>query len=471
MLLQSLPRSFFLIPIALLLGSTARSEEKSREPVRNVLFLIADDLKAGVLGCYGDEICKTPHLDALAEKSMVFERAYCQGTWCQPSRQSFMHSRYAGDSGPTLGKHLIDEGFYSARVGKIFHMRVPGDIIDGTDGNDVANTWTEKFNCRGQEAHTPGLYRLLNQNIETRALENRQSTRMPFRMFASVESDGDGPEQPDWKAAEKTVELLRKHGKGDRPFFLATGFVRPHYPSVAPASYFDDYPIEKIPFPEVPEGDLDDIPKMGKSGMTSESSGIAKYPDNIKQMWSDYYATVTFMDEQLGKVMAELDRQGLRDSTLVIFTSDHGYHLGEHHFWQKSKFHEDVTRVPLLVSAPGFEPGRTMALAELMDIYPTACDLLGVPVPDSVQGESLRPVLANSSAKVREAAFSLDQKKGHFVRTDGWAYMRYKDGSEELYDMKNDPGQFTNLAGDPDLAARKAELAGLMDGKVGQVKK
>lgn len=464
-------RFFLRVSLPAILFAVSLLPGRTDEPVRNVLFLIADDLKASVLGCYGDEICRTPHLDALAERSMVFDRAYCQGTWCQPSRQSFMHSRYAGDTGPTLGEHLIEHGFYSARVGKIFHMRVPGDIIDGTDGHDVPETWTERFNCRGQEAHTPGLYRLLNQNIETRALENRQSTRMPFRMFASVESDGDGSEQPDWKAAEKTVELLKKHGKGEKPFFIATGFVRPHYPSVAPASCFDDYPISRIPFPYVPEGDLDDIPEAGKKGTTSESSGIAKYPDNIKQMWADYYATVTFMDEQLGKVMAELDRQGLRESTLVFFTSDHGYHLGEHHFWQKSKFHEEVTRVPLLISAPGYDPGRTKALSELVDLYPTACDLTGIPVPETVQGESLRPVLADPSARVREAAFSLDLRSGHFVRTDRWAYMRYKKGGEELYDMEADPGQFTNLAGEDEFTDQKRELQAMMDEKVSVVEK
>lgn len=439
---------------------------RAETEIKNVLFLIADDLKASVLGCYGDEVCATPHIDALAGESMVFERAYCQGTWCAPSRESLMHSRYAGDRGPTLGKYLIDNGFYSARVGKIFHMRVPGDIIAGTDGQDVIHTWTERFNCQGREAHTPGLYRLLNQNIETRALENRQSTKMPFRMFASVEADGDGSAQPDWKAAEKTVELLRKHGKSERPFFIATGFVRPHYPSVAPAVYFEDYPISKIKAPHVPEGDWDDMPKVATTGSTSQSFGIDQYPDNIKQMWSDYYATVTFMDMQLGKVMAELDRQGLRDTTLVIFTSDHGYHLGEHHFWQKSRFHEEVTRVPFLVSAPGFETGRTMSLVELMDIYPTACDLLGLEIPATVQGQSLRPVLQDPGAAVREAAFSLDRRKGQSIRTERWAYMRYKDGSEELYDMVADPGQFANLAGSVEVAGRKAELEKMLKEKV-----
>lgn len=461
-------RKLFLVA---LLFSLALDSSRGEEKIRNVLFLIADDLKASVLGCYGDEICKTPHIDKLAASSMVFERAYCQGLACHPSRQSFMHSRYQGNQGPTLGQHLIAQGFYSARVGKIFHMRVPGDIIAGTHGKDIPETWTERFNCRGQEAHTPGLYRLLNKNIETRALENRQSTQMPFRMFASVESDGDGSEQPDWKAAEKAVELLRIHGKSEKPFFLATGFVRPHYPSVAPASYFRDYPYKEMPLPKVPEGDLDDVPKLGKTGTTSQSVGIAEFPDNIRKMWADYYATVTFMDEQLGKIMTELDRQGLRESTLVIFTSDHGYHLGEHHLWQKSNFKEEVTRVPLLVSAPGFEPGRTKSLSELMDVYPTICDLVGVSTPETVQGKSLKSVLADPTATVRDAAFSVSAGKGHLVRTQDWAYMRYKDGTEELYDMKRDPGQFTNLSSDADRAGEKAKLSKIMKEKVGRAVK
>jgi iduronate 2-sulfatase len=219
------------------------------------------------------------------------------------------------------------------------------------------------------------------------------------------------------------------------------------------------------------DDDLNDIPRLGRSGTTSKSSGIAEYPENIRQMWSDYYATVTFMDEQLGKVMAELDRQGLRESTLVIFTSDHGYHLGEHHMWQKSTFHEEVTRVPLLVSAPGFQQGRSMALAELMDLYPTVCDLLELPIPQSVQGRSLKPILIKPEATIHDAAFSLDPRKGHAIRTTNWAYMRYRDGSEELYDMKADPGQFTNLADKPGWKEQKAKLIKLMNQKLIQLKK
>jgi len=427
-------------------------------PIRNVLLIISDDLKASTLKAYGDPHCVTPHLDALAARSLVFDRAYCQATWCKPSRTSLMHSRYLGDRGPALGQHLIRSGFYSARVGKIFHMRVPGDIIDGTDGDDVPDSWTERFNCQGPEAHTPGLYRLLNQNIETRTLDGRQSTAMPHRMFASVEADGDGSDQPDWKAAAKAAELLQQRANATEPSFIAIGFVRPHYPSVAPADLFHLYPHTEIAPPHVPAGDLADVPPLGRRGSTSQNTGIERFPDNIRKMWADYYATITFMDQQLGKITAELDRLDLWDSTLVIFTSDHGYHLGEHDFWEKSRFHEEVTRVPLFIAAPGLSPGRSGALVELVDLYPTICDLAGVPIPDTAQGVSLRPLLDDPSSSVREAAFALDPRAGHLLRTSRYAYMLYPDDTAELYDMQDDPGQFTNLASRPDHAELEARL-------------
>jgi len=429
-------------------------------PVRNVLFLVSDDLKASALGCYGNEICKTPNIDRLASQGMVFDRAYCQGTWCKPSRISFMRSRYTDKGNLTLGEHFQNNGLYSGRVGKIFHMRVPGDIIDGTNGEDVEKCWTEKFNTQGREAHTPGDYACLNLNVFTKDEENRQSTRMPHRMFVSVEYEGDGSDQPDHQAAEKTVSLLKQ--RKDKPFFLATGFVRPHYPSVAPTQYFAPYPYAEMPLPVVPEGDLDDIPDAGISKSTNKSSGIGKYPDNIRRMWSAYYATVTFMDEQVGKVLDELERLGLRESTVVVFTSDHGYHLGEHTFWQKSNLHEESTRVPLIISAPGYESGRSQSLVELVDLYPTLCELTGKPVPETVEGASLVPVLSDPSVKVKNAALSYAQK-GQGWRFDDWAYMRYKDGSEELYNMKTDPGQFINLVDEESAAEdlkrmRKLEL-------------
>jgi iduronate 2-sulfatase len=445
----------------LLLLALAPTTHAADDAPRNILLLVSDDLKASVLGCYGDRFCDTPNIDALAERGMVFDRAYCQGTVCGPSRRSFMRSRYTDKSGLTLGEHLIANDWYTARVGKIFHMRVPGDIIAGTNGEDIAACWTERFNSQGQEAHTPGNYSCLNLNIFTTDLENRESTRMKNRMFVAVDYVGDGSDQPDFKTAQQTVKLLKQRAKDEdvQPFFIAAGFVRPHYPNVAPEQYFEPYPYEDMPLPESVPNDLDDIPAPGKKVSTSASTGIGKFPDNQRRMWSAYYATVTFMDEQVGRVLDELDQLGLRDTTTVIFTSDHGYHLGEHTFWQKNNLHEEVIRVPLIIDSPNSEhaPGRSDSLVELVDIYPTACELSGVKIPDSVEGTNLIPVLTDPDAKVHTAARSF-ANGGESLRTSDWAYMRYKDGSEELYDMNADPKQFTNLAKDHAHAERLAEM-------------
>ncbi len=454
-----------LAALALTPGRTTAAEPA----VRNVLFLVSDDLKASVLGCYGNAVCETPNIDRLAAGGMVFERAYCQGTVCGPSRTSFMHSRYSGSRGKTLGENFIDHGFTSARVGKIFHMRVPGDIIAGTDGQDIPACWTERFNAPGLEAHTPGDYACLNLNHFTTELEGRQSTGMPHRMFVTLAHDGDGSDQPDWKAATITNELLGKYGKRDEPFFLATGFVRPHYPSVAPRKYFAKYPHGEISTPHVPEGDLDDIPKAGISGSNSRSHGIDRYPENQRRMWSAYYATVTFMDAQLGRVLDELDRLGLRESTVIVFTSDHGYHLGEHTFWQKSNLHEEVTRVPLIISVPGKRPGRSESIVELVDLYPTLCELTGVPIPATAQGKSLVPILDRPETEIRRAALSM-VKNGHALRSSDWAYLRYADGSEELYDMRADPGQFTNLAGRTDSSGMIGKFRAQLDERLEMVR-
>ncbi len=415
----------------------------AQSKVKNVLFLISDDLKASVLGCYGNEVCKTSNIDKLADQSLVFERAYCQGTSCNPSRTSLMHSRYMGKSDMNLGKLFKDNSYYSARVGKIYHMRVPGDIIAGTDGLDIPSSWTERFNSKGLEAHTPGDYACLNLNIFTKKLEGRQSTRMPHRMFVTVSYDGDGSDQPDHKTSTKVISLLRKHK--DEPFFLAAGFVRPHYPMVQPKKYFDEYPYEKMKLPPQFPNDLQDIPKQGLASTRSETNSIGKFPDNQKRMWSGYYASTQFMDEQVGRILDELERLGLRESTAVVFTSDHGYHLGEHTFWQKSNLHEEVLKVPLIISVPGMKSGRTRSMVELVDLMPTLAEICGLNVPPSCQGKSLLPILKEHSASVKEGALSF-HKGAISYRVNGWSYTRYKGGSEEFYDMKEDPNQFFNLA-------------------------
>lgn len=431
-----------LIPAGLSPHTLCAAEPQTR--IRNVLLLVSDDLRASTLGCYGDGICRTPNIDQLAKQGMLFERAYCQGTVCGPSRLSFMYSRYKGKGSVTLGQHFKDNGWYSARVGKIFHMRVPGDIIAGTNGQDVPECWTERFNSQGNEAHTPGNYACLNLNVFTTELANRQSTRMPHRMFVSVRYQGDGSDQPDHKTATQTITLLQQHK--DKPFFIAAGFVRPHYPMVAPDQYFKPYPWHDMVMPPQVDGDLDDIPKLGIAGSRSATTGIDRFPDNQKRMWAAYYAAVEFMDAQVGRVLNELDRLGLRDSTAIVFTSDHGYHLGDHTFWQKGNVHEQVTRVPLILSVPGTNTGRSRSIVELVDLYPTLSHLAGLETPADVQGMSLVPALNDATVDIKEGALSF--ARGHSWRTRDWAYMHYTDGTEELYNMNTDPGQFSNLIGD-----------------------
>jgi iduronate 2-sulfatase len=431
--------------------------------IKNVLFIVSDDLKASVLGCYGDKVCHTPNIDRLATEGVVFERTYCQGVVCGPSRTSFMHSRYKGGAEINLGRHFRENGWYSARVGKIYHMRVPGDIIAGTNGEDVESSWTERFNSQGQEAHTAGHYACLNQNIFTTAPEDRQSTKMPHRMFVTVRYEGDGSDQPDHKSATKAIELLRKHQS--EKFFLAVGLVRPHYPMVAPQQYFDPYPWQKILMPTTVQNDLLDIPKAGLAGTQSSKNPIGQYPDNQKKMWTGYYASVAFMDEQVGRIINELERLGLRDSTAVVFASDHGYHLGEHGFWQKANLHEEVTRVPLIMSVPGVKPGRSKALTELVDIFPTLSELTGLKAPSSVQGKSLVSLLDDPTATVRDGSLSLN-KGGYSIRTSDWAFMRYPNTSAELYDMRSDPNQFTNLVDNADYARVRSQMTKLLDDRL-----
>jgi iduronate 2-sulfatase len=452
-------KSLFLSLLSLILAA-----QFSAAKIENVLLIISDDLKASTLGCYGDPLVKTPNVDALAAQGMVFNRAYCQGMTCGPSRMSFMFSRYREDKGTSMGQNFINHGFYSARVGKIFHMKVPGDIIEGANGPDYAECWTERFNSPGLEAHTFGKYSLFNHNIFTYSMKDRASTAEKDRWFVSVEYDGDGSDQPDWKTATKTIELLQKHK--DKPFFIAAGFVRPHYPNVAPKQYFDKYPYTDVDLPYVPDGDLDDIPPEGYTDVISGKDPIGLYPDNQKRMWAAYYATITYMDEQMGRIIAEVDRLGLRETTAIVFMSDHGYHLGEHTFWQKNNLHEDVTRVPLIISAPGYKTGVSDAFVELVDMYPTVTELSGTPIPDTVQGKSLVPILKNPKAKVRDEAFSLGNSGGYALRSDEWTYIWYRDGVEELYDMKKDPKQYTNLAKDPKHAQVMDQYRGKLDAKL-----
>ena len=442
-----------LCVVAILAPATACRGRSPSGKVRNILFVISDDLKASVLPAYGNQVCRTPNLNRLAASGMVFERAYCQGLACAPSRPSFLRSIYpkSGAGAPTIGEHFQQHGMHTARVGKVFHMPVPHAQLDGSDGKDVPECWTERYNTKSAETFSPGLYRLLNSDIVTRRIEGRDA-KGPNRMWATVESDRqDGSDQADHMVATKAIELLQQRKAAGKPFFLAVGFVRPHFPMVAPKRFFDMYPQQQMKIPPLIEGDMDDIPQAGRG---SDGKGLNEMEESRRRMWQAYYASVSFMDEQVGRVVDELERLGLRESTAVVFTTDHGYHLGEHGFWQKGNLHEEVVRVPLMFSVPGMKPGRSSSIVELVDFYPTCTEILGLPTPESLQGKSLMPILNDPSATVRDTALSIHNRgTAGGLRAANWHYMSYGKQGEELYDMIKDPHQYTNVANDPAYAA------------------
>ncbi|WP_166820472.1 sulfatase [Thalassoroseus pseudoceratinae] len=432
------------------------------DPIPNVLFIISDDLGSQSLGCYGNTQCQTPNIDALAERGVKFTRTYTQYPVCGPSRAALMSGMYAQSIGvtsnggssrftknlgtrPSMSQHFRNHGYHTARVSKIYHMRVPGDITAGVDGPDHAASWTERFNCQAPEQWTQGTHEHLT-NEKLKPDPNRQ---IHYRLgyggaFYVVRGESDGTEQADHKAAKKAVELLEQRAVDQKPFFLAVGLVRPHVPLVAPKSFFDAYSAEEIELPSQFENDWKDIPKLGIS-KNSTGSGLSNDLQKQKVLEA-YYASVTYMDTQVGKVVRAVDRLGLRDNTIIVFTADHGYHLGEHEFWQKMSLHEESTRIPLIIHAPNKNACQTPALSQQIDIYPTLAELCGLPIPEHVQGKSLVPAMTDPSHIVHESVYCLRGKDDHLLRTDRWAYIRYRNGDQELYDMKTDPHQFSNLA-------------------------
>ena len=456
------------IAALLILGSVGKAAPDAERP--NVLFIISDDLSAGSLSCYGNAQCRTPHIDALAKRGFRFTRAYCQYPVCGPSRAALMSGMYAQAIGvtsngaskrftqnlgsrPSMSQHFRNAGYYTARVSKIYHMRVPGDITAGVDGPDHAASWTERFNCKAPEWMTKG---------EHEHLTNEKLNRDPDKhyglgfggAFYVVKGSSNGAEQADVKAADKAIELIR--AKRDAPFFLAVGLVRPHVPLVAPAPFFEPYPWNRMKLPARVADDWSDIPKAGIS-KNSKSSGLAGKIDRQQKVLSAYYASVAFMDAQVGRILKALDEANLRDRTIVVFTSDHGYHLGEHDFWQKMSLHEESTRIPLIVSVPGRTPASSPSLAQQIDIYPTLAELCRLDVPGHVQGKSLAGIIERPDHEVHSEVYCL-KSGGHLLRTSRYAFLSWKGGEAELYDMEKDPKQFTNLARDP---ARAGTVAGM----------
>ncbi|GAB5561263.1 MAG: sulfatase [Synoicihabitans sp.] len=434
----------------------------------NVLFIIADDLTYTALSSYGNTVCHTPNIDRLAAAGTRFTRAFAQATYCGPSRASFMSGyyphainalNYAGPR-PQMGDRqswsqlFKDHGYYSARVSKIYHMGVPGGIEEGSDGADDPLSWTEKFNSPGPEWQAPGDGETLENNPDGKKGPVGGNT------FVVVEADGDDLVHSDGKTAAKAVELIHQFdpetgSRRGQKFWLGVGFVRPHVPLVAPASYFAPFkPYTDLVLPEKIPGDWDDIPKLGINYKTSQ--GMELDIRRQKKLLGGYYASVAYMDAQVGKVLDALEESGLADETIVIFTSDHGYHLGEHDFWSKVSLRDVSSGVPLIIKVPGQDPAVCHSLVELLDLYPTTARLCGLQPPEAIQGKDLSVLWEDPEEEVHDAVFSVaPMRKAFLLRTHDYSFIQYHEdgaGGAELFDLKRDPGQFTNLVGNPEYA-------------------
>ena len=440
------------------------------EAAPNVLFIISDDLTAEALGCYGPTQCQTPHIDGLARRGVRFTRAYCQYPVCGPSRAALMSGLYPQAIGvtsngqsrkftehlgqrPSMAEWFKRHRYYTARVSKIYHMRVPGDITAGVDGPDHAASWTERFNCQSPEWKTPGVH----QHLTSQKLNPDRSKHYNLGFgtaFYTVQSEGPGTEQADVQAVDKAIELLQ--APRTKPFFLAVGLVRPHVPLVAPKAYFEKFPPADMKLAATVDADWSDIPAAGRS-LNARRIGLAGQPAKQQAVLAAYYAAVAFMDAQVGRLLTALQKAGKQQNTVVVFTSDHGYHLGEHDFWQKLSLHEESARIPLIIAGPEIKPAVTESLAQQIDLFPTLAELAGLSVPEHCQGKSQLSTLRDPQHRVHDDVYCM-KRGGHLLRSEQWAFLLYQDGSAELYDMRNDPRQFTNLVDQP----AHAEVVGQM---------
>lgn len=453
---------FMITRICLLctLFLTVSCAQEKKKP--NILFIIADDLTTTAVSSYKNKACKTPNIDKLASEGVRFTKTYCQFPVCGPSRASFMSGYYPhatttfgyvsgreniGPDRKTWSQLFKDNGYYTARVSKIYHMGVPKDIENGTNGTDDEASWTERFNSQGPEWKAGGDAELVQAN------PTGELPRKGGNVMTIVKADGDDLVHSDGKTAARASALIRKHK--DKPFFLAVGFVRPHVPFVAPRAYFEPYPYKEAMMPEQVEGDWDDIPERGINYVNSVKHEMT--PEQEKKAIAAYYASVSYMDTQVGKVLKTLKDEELEDNTIVIFTSDHGFHLGEHKFWMKVSLHEESVRVPMIIKVPGKKPTVCNSFTELLDLYPTVAELAGLETPAHLQGKSLVKTLDDPEHQVRDMAFSVSQNgKTFLLRNEKWAYIQYNEDAGagmELFDMQEDPKQFTNLAHDPGYAA------------------
>jgi iduronate 2-sulfatase len=482
----------FLLLMAIL-SPVARAADQRR----NVLFIISDDLN-NFLGCYGDPMAKTPHIDRLAARGVRFDRAYCAFPLCGPSRNSILTGLYPNSTGIqanslifrqtipnqlSMSQTFRQQGYFAARIGKLYHYNVPNSI--GTNGHDDPGSWELELNPAGVD-------RLEEHPHITSLVPNQFGGTLSW--YASPKSDEHHTDAIMAKDADWVLERCARDKQ--RPFFLAVGFFRPHTPYVAPQRpWFDMYDVNQMPVVEGVEADRVDIPEAGLGSQKKEQNTMTD--EQRRQARQAYYASISFMDAQVGRVIESLDRHGLAENTVIVFTSDHGYHMGEHGLWQKMSLFEESARVPMLIVAPGAGNvgGVVSAPVSQVDLFPTLAELCGVTPPTNLQGQSLVPMLKDNTQTGRGWALTqvtrgsgggggVQQRKkktgenapksaapandgrffGYSLRTERWRYTEWDGGQKgrELYNHDTDPRELTNLADHADHSKTMEQLATLM---------
>ena len=461
----------------------------------NILFIIVDDLRPE-LGCYGTPLIRTPNIDAVARRGVTFTRAYCQQSLCNPSRASVLtgtrpdtirvwdQSTHFRDSKPdvaTIPQYFKSRGYETAGVGKVFH----------TSLEDPPSWSLSKPALRIQSEYA-------SPEIRKRTARRAGVAQMLGKSEGWIESVLQGPavesyDAPDGKyldgkVTEAGLKLLRRMGGKKKPFFLAVGYYKPHLPFVAPKKYWDLYDPQEIPmaannFPprDAPPFALNDMFELacyeGFSHVHRASQkGLSEY--NARLLKHGYYACVSFVDAQVGRLLAELDRLKLRENTIVVIWGDHGWKLGEHRAWGKQTNYEVDTRAPLIISAPGASNGShsQAALVECVDIFPTLCELAGLAGPQGLEGLSLGPLLDGRPRPWKIAAFSQFPRgfqgkiMGRSIRTERFRYVEWRGWisgrfiAREVYDHETDPQENVNIANRPENEDLVRSLASILDG-------
>mgnify|MGYP001584795316 CR=1 FL=1 len=434
---------------------------------QNVLFIITDDLNCN-LGPYDHPVVETPQLDKLASEGVTFMNAYANFPQCGQSRASFMTGLYPIQTGVTyhqqrfreylpdvvtIPQHFMAHGYTAARVGKIYHYDNPGDI--GTDGHDDLASWDTRVNPIG-----------IDKEIEPDII-TLQAGKYGGTM-SWLAGPGEDEDHTDGMVATESIKLLKQYAESEQPFFLGVGFYKPHTPYVAPAKYWELYDRDSIVVPEVPEGYLDTLPPHARNSLIRVKNQVNLPHEVAQEAIQAYYATITFMDAQIGRVLDALKETGLAENTIVVFTSDHGYHMGEHGYYQKRTLFEHSAQVPLIIRAPGVTPAgkRSSSIVEMIDFYQTLTDLAGVPEPpEFVLGQSMRSVLKQPEQPFRQDAL-MRHEFGYSLRTPDYRFMLWDDGEIELYDRRNDPAEMKNLSHATDYAEVRAKLRSRIEARI-----